>query len=194
MIQLYTVIKNLSSFRSLQILTVCLMVFSRPAIGLCDFRNANDRQIVKTVLAFFGSECSLRAASDGNIIKKLENNSSSVWQSNSQSAQKCYSQFYSQVMGTYFLYKKICADVGLNASNVQDSALASELLEVNKFQSGIRPYHSNLNDCLLSIADRRGHPFIVPLSGHELNVTLLQNELEEANVREPFATTSEPFR
>ncbi len=72
--------------------------------------------------------------------------------------------------------------------------MARQILEVSKYQSGIRPFHSILNDCLANIPNRQGRPFLIPLAGNDLDVHLLQKQIDEIQVRAPFPATNEPFR
>ena len=53
----------------------------------------------------------------------------------------------------------------------------------------IRPFQSNLNDCLVSVPDKKGELFIVPLAGADLDQKTLEKELDQIRIKDPYATT-----
>jgi hypothetical protein len=169
-----------------------ILIFS--AATEAQFRNAEDRRIVRDVLRLFGKECGLRAAGDGEILKRLEEESARARRNMATEVQKCYEASFSQITGVYFLYQKLCGDVAATGSNASDNAMARQILEISKYQSGIRPFQSTLNDCLLALPERKGRPYMVSLAGTELDVKLLHKQIEETGVKDPYPATTEPFR
>ncbi|MBK9294559.1 MAG: hypothetical protein IPM57_08960 [Oligoflexia bacterium] len=159
-----------------------------------DFRNEEDKKIVSDVLGRFAKECPLRVATDNEIIKRLEIEVNEVRSSKNFEVQKCYENNYSQVIGVYHLYKKLCDDVGIQSINLTSSQMARQLVDISKYQGGIRTFHSLLNDCLIKIPDKLGKKYFVPLAGNELDTQELLRQIEEAHVKLPFPSTVEPYR
>lgn len=173
---------------------LAFIVLLTPTMALAQFRSPEDVLIVKDVLKRFGKECPLRLSTDDEIIKRLEIESDRVRRTRISEVQKCYENNYSQVVGVFQLYRKLCEDVALKSKNLTDTQLARQLIDVSKYQAGIRTFHAVLNDCLTGLPDRKGRPFVVPLAGNELDVKALQKQIEEAYVKNPFPATVEPFR
>ena len=153
------------------------------------FKSDRDRKIVHDILSVFGRECVQHEASDGEVIGRLEVEAKDANRRGNVATQKCFENHYSQVSGVFYLYQKICRDISSTQSDISDDIAADQLLEVNKYQQGIRPYHSTLNDCLASVPDRKGLPYVVPLAGLDLDVRALQWELDQIRIGDPFANT-----
>lgn len=187
MIRSFTILKNSNKIWFVGFLLVSVA-------GQAQFRNDTDREIVKDVLAIFGRECGLRAVADGDVLKRLEIEAGDARRLKIPEVQKCYEDSVSQITGVYYLYDKLCQDVSANPPKIPESVAVRQLLDVSKYQSGIRPFHSLLNDCLASLPDRKGRPYIVPLTGTELDVRILQRHLNDIEVKDPFPATPEPFR
>lgn len=180
--------KNLNS------IFVFALIFISSLHAAAKFRNEQDVAIVKDVLQRFAKECPLRVAVDDEIVKRLEIEISEVRSSKNMDVQKCYENHYSQVIGVFHLYKKICDDVGLKNVTLAPVQMARQLIDISKYQGGIRTFHSLLNDCLTRIPEKQGRKYLVPLAGNELDTKELLRQIEEAHVKLPFPSTVEPLR
>jgi hypothetical protein len=179
--------------RSLNKTLFALLLFSA-ASGQAAFRSEEDRHLVRDVLKVFGRECTLRGAAEGDILKRLEIASDRARRISDGEVLKCFETNFSQISAVYSLYRKICNEVSQNPEKPADPVMGRQLIEVSKYQSGVRPYHSSLNDCLVNIPDRKGQWAVVPLTGAELDVRALQKQIDEIKVKQPFPATFEPFR
>jgi hypothetical protein len=176
------------------IITAAALCVLWPARSMAQFKSDRDRQIVHDVLHAFSKECVQRVAADGELLKRLETESQLANLSKDKEVTKCFQSSFSQISGVYYLYDKICSDVSSDPKKVSDTTAAKQLLEVNKYQSGIRPFHSTLNDCLFEIPAKRGATFIIPLSGLDLDARALERQIEDIKIRDPFAQTVVPLR
>jgi len=166
-----------------------VVVLTLPFSANAQFKSERDRRIVGDILKTFARQCVQRQATDSEILKRLDVEAKDANRLGNPPVKKCFENYYSQVTGISFLYQKICRDVSSNTVNLPDETAAKQLLEVNHYQSGIRPYHSSLNDCLGAVPDKKGEPFLVPLSGSNLDVKTLEKELDRIRIGDPFAAT-----
>jgi hypothetical protein len=157
--------------------------------AIAQFKSARDRTIARDILKTFAKECIQRESNDDEIIKRLEAEAKRANHSGDVQVQKCFENTFSQVAGVFYLYQKICKDVSANGKTIADDAAANQLLEVNKYQTGIRPFHSTLNDCLNAVPDKRGLPYVVPLSGTNLDVRVLESQIDRVQIKFPYAAT-----
>lgn len=179
--------------RSRLFFLVCSLLFLTGELK-AQFRNEQDREIVRDILKTFARACSSRVATDGDILRRINLEVTASRKAKNPTVQSCIDSFYSQITGVYVLYQKLCSEVTDIKSTISDDSLAYDLLEVNKYQSGIRPLHSSMNDCLMTIPERKGRAFIVPLAGNELDVKVLQQQILETRIDDPFPATGEPLR
>ncbi len=185
-----TILKNSNR---LSITAVILsFLFALPCYG--QFRNQEDIEIVKDVLKRFGKECPLRAAVDEDIVKRLEIEYKEVRLSKNADIQKCYEGNYSQLIGVFHLYKKLCDDVAVGPKELSQTQMARQLIDISKYQTGIRTFHSLLNDCLIAIPEKEGKKYLIPLPGNELDTKALLQQIQMTKVRSPYPSTIEPFR
>jgi hypothetical protein len=182
----YRIRKNSNRIATAFIVFVALAL---PLSANAQFKSDRDRKIVGDILKTFGRQCIQRVATDSEILKRLDVEAKDANRIGNPATKKCYENYYSQVTGVSFLYQKICRDVSANVENLPDDTAAKQLLEVNHYQLGLRPFHSSLNDCLIAVADRRGESFLVPLAGADLDVKALEREIDKIKIGDPFATT-----
>lgn len=173
-------------------LVACILLANSSALAI--FRNDGDREITQDVLKTFSRGCSLKVASDRDIVRNLESESEKASKIGGDAVLACFKNYYSQILGIFILYEKMCLDVGKINEKTSDDTLAYFLIDVSKYQSGIRPVHSSLNDCLVSVPDGKGKSFVVQLAGSELDVRLMQRELDTIAPKLPFPSTGEPLR
>lgn len=186
MIRVCTILKNTNKY-------FLILIFLSASVE-AQFRGQEDIAITRDVLARFGKECPLKVAIDEDIVKKLQTESAQVRETRLLEVQKCYENNYSQVIGVFHLYRKLCDEISLKKKEVSAEQMVRQLLDVSRYQSGIRIFHSVLNDCLTALPERAGRPFIIPLAGTELDIKTLQKQIEEAQVHNPFPATIDPFR
>jgi hypothetical protein len=153
------------------------------------FKSDHDRTIVHDILKAFSHECVQRGSIDAETLKRLDVEAKDVSRTGNLATQKCFENHYSQVAGVSFLYQRLCHDISFTARATPDELAATQFLQVNKYQTGIRPYQSTLNDCLVEVPDKKGLAFFIPLSGFDLNVKALQKEIDEIRIVDPFAAT-----
>jgi len=175
-------------------LLTILFIFMSHEMAWAKFRNIADKEIVKDVIAIFKKECGLRAVADSDIVRRFEVELGDARRLKNQEVLKCFETSFSQITGIAALYQKICNDVSSNPAVITDILMARQFLEISKYQGGIRSYQSSLNECFISVPDRKGRPFVIPLAGSELDVTELSRQLDEIQVKDPFPATSEPHR
>ena len=195
MIPCYTTRRSSNNRILFGILFLAAIFSSAP--GHAQFRDKRDRQIVSDVLKRFGHECSLRAAADGDTVRRMRMKSDEARRSKNKAVQTCFETSFSQVSGVFFLYEKICNDVSKTIDQhdtLPDGKMARQLLDISRYQTGIRPFHSALNECLNSIPERKGRNFSIPMAGTELDIRGLQQQLDEIRLKDPFIATGEPLR
>jgi hypothetical protein len=198
MTQLCIILKSISSFclryfnASFLSFVISLSFFSVEVRAA--FRTDSDRQVVQDVLTTFASECTAKASIDSDKAERIKAMSLIAQKQKVTEINMCYAGSMSQITSVVFIFEKMCSDIISNTSNVSDSTLAKQLIEVTKYQTGIRPYHMALNDCLGAILKNRGSRFIEPLTGNDVTSQALLNEIEMYKIPDPFSSTVEPFR
>ena len=191
MIQHFKALKNTSRL-NLVFIWLCLMI---PSAGLSgEFRSDRDRRIVRDILKIFGKECIQKVATDSETLKRLEGEGRRAKLERNRDVQRCFEANLSQTSGVHFLFEKLCSEIAKNPSNINDDIAAKQLVGLNRYQSGIRPFHSVLNDCLYGISDKSGLTYVVPLAGLAVDSSEIRQQLEYIRIKEPYTATGVPFR
>lgn len=172
-----------------------IIFVSLPCWG--QFRDKRDRDIVKDVVKTFGRACTLRVAADSDIIKKIQSEAEASRKSSNKEVQKCFERNLSQISGVNVLFSRICAQAGgllASSKTPSDNSLARLLVQISQYQTGIRPFQSTLNDCLLAVPDGTGQMFVVPTASSGLKFDNFGRAFDETRMNDPYAFTAEPFR
>ncbi len=172
-----------------------VIAFALSASAGAAFRDNLDRRIARDIVLAFAGTCALKVAAELETSERLKLEAAEARKSKFVDVQKCFDTYFSQIQGVVFVYEKTCNEVTSTISQtLSENRLAWQLLSISKYEQGMRPFHSALNDCLLGVPSKRGRRFVVPLVSAGFNVTELKSQLDAIEVKDPYVHTPEPFR
>ena len=155
--------------------------------------NGLDRTIARGSLRQFKKECSyIGTINDSKILEIQGSFKEEQKQKLTKEQTECYNQYLGQIVGAHNIYKSICDEITPQDERFNDKDLARLFVNVRKFESGIRPYHEKLNDCLLRRS--AASEFIIEYSDFEKNSRVLSRKNKEINMNPPFRENRVEYR
>ncbi len=151
-----------------------------------------DRTIIYGIIENFQKECSFISNVNNAKIQEIQSTYFANKESLKTNDLSCFEQHLSQIAGIQIIYKQVCEEVSSNKKSFKDVDLARIFLNIKKFESGIRPAHEKLNDCLTR--SRASANIIVNFSDFEMNSRALMQNLRSLDLNPPFRNNRVEFR
>lgn len=182
------------NFRIASIVTISLTllvspsVFSQSASKLTPL----DRTIIYGIIKQFKKECGFTSSLNQQKVLEIQDSLSKNKQKMNMEQVECFDQYLGPIVGIQRIYANLCDEVTSMPKQKPDSDLARIFIGVKKFESGLRPLHEKLNDCLIHRA--LGQEFLVKYIDHEKNSKVFSKKIRELNTAPPFRENRVDFR
>lgn len=187
--QHYTISANLN-----KLVVLSLVIFSCSGSAAERLFSEDERRTVESVIGEFRRTCAQKVTVESEALERVREAESKSRAEGNKEVDRCFQDHLSLISGVYYIYEKLCATITGSPVEQPDNVLARRLLSVNKYISGIRPYHSQLSNCLLSVPLQAGRKFVTPLNALNLSPEIMSKAITGITVVDPYPATQVPFR
>jgi len=175
-------------------LAVLLLVLSHSSGARAQFADEEDRKLARALIAEVRRNCAQKVNSDLEALERIRLAQKRAQADRDQASDQCFRDHLSVITGVFYIYEKICNSITGTSLAQSDTVLGRRLLNVTKYQAGIRPYLIQLTNCLMIIPRQAGRKYITPMPSANLSAEAMAKAIEGIIVQDPFPATQEPFR
>lgn len=151
-----------------------------------------DRIIIRSVIGQFKKECGHVSLIDQGKLEEIQRVYTENKDTMDVSQNECYGTYLSQIVGGLTIYRELCDELTPKNKYGNDRSLARIFSNIRKYESGIKPFHENLNDCL--IRNDAGVKIIVKAPDYESTLRELSRKIRLLNSELPFKENNVDLR